>query len=668
MNYLNLPRGDLRIAALLFLAVSLGGCFASPDYSQITCKSDKQCAPSYPHCDLTINKCRAGVDGAWPGEAGRLQTDGMSGDSANGADGRAADQSIVDAAATQEAAGNDAAGSSDVSSPDVPLTPDVPLAPDVSLTPDVPLTSDTQIRVDLAPPDLGSGGAGGTGGVSSGGNGGNGSGGSGSGGASSGGSGSGGLQGTGGSGSGGLQGTGGSGSGGLQGTGGSGSGGLQGTGGSLPCGGTCPDPTTGSATGHGICAGTTCQVQCTSAYHLCGTNACYGNSDSQHCGSSCLLCSAPTGGTATCIGDTCGMSCGAQTLCGTTCTNTDTDAQNCGRCLHSCGGSATCSNGRCQPVAMVSALPSTAGYDVGPDGLFYTSGATVYGCTQTSCSGTNQRQIAGGFANTSDLVLTRGMTPNQVVFDASQGPPNYGLYACPVTTGCPTNPTQVVGYGETSQTSLVSFQTYNGDVYYQNAGTVTAIYHCAGTSSSCTLVAGGGPGTAHLPSANNSLDVARAFATDATYLYYLESIDSFNDFALDRCPNNSSCASPSGLVASIFTPTILVAYSGKLYWSLSKSGDPIAQCALPACANQTNFLTATVGAVLGMAADSSGLYWMTTSGLNTCPLTGCPGSGPTVITSSVVDGSKELRVQDSSVYWLTPGSGTDGVIYRVAKP
>jgi hypothetical protein len=292
----------------------------------------------------------------------------------------------------------------------------------------------------------------------------------------------------------------------------------------------------------------------------------------------------------------------------------------------------------------------------------------VYGCTQTSCSGTNQRQIGGGFAYTGDLVLTRGMTPNQVVFDASQSQPNYGLYACPVSTGCPSNPAQVVGYGAASQTSLVSFQSYNGDVYYQNVGTVTAIYHCSGTSSSCTLVAGGGPSAAHLPSANNSLDVARAFATDATYLYYFESIDSFNDFALDRCPNNASCTSPSGLVPSIFTPTILVAYNGKLYWSVSTSGGPIAQCDLPACATQSNFLTTTVGSVLGMAADSSGLYWMTTSGLYTCPLTGCPGSGPTVITNSVADGSKELRVQDSSVYWLTPGTGTDGLIYRVAKP
>jgi hypothetical protein len=171
-----------------------------------------------------------------------------------------------------------------------------------------------------------------------------------------------------------------------------------------------------------------------------------------------------------------------------------------------------------------------------------------------------------------------------------------------------------------------------------------------------------------VPSADGSLDVARAFATDATYVYFFESIDSNNDFSLDRCPNNASCATPDILVPSIFTPTILVAYNGKLYWSLSKSGDPISQCDLPACSTQTSFLTSTAGAVLGLAADSSGVYWMTTSGVYTCPLAGCPGVGPTVLTSSVADGSKELRVQDSSVYWLTPGAGTDGVIYRVAKP
>ena len=86
-----------------------------------------------------------------------------------------------------------------------------------------------------------------------------------------------------------------------------------------------------------------------------------------------------------------------------------------------------------------------------------------------------------------------------------------------MTTGCPSSPTQIVGYGATSQTSLTSFQTYNGDVYYQNAGGVNnAIYHCSGVTSPCTLTAGGGPGTAHVPSAKSILDVARAFATDAT--------------------------------------------------------------------------------------------------------------------------------------------------------
>jgi hypothetical protein len=635
------------------VSLLLAGCFASPDYTKITCQGDTQCPSDY-RCNLTIRKCSLAMDASFPGEAGGSHADGaieldIGKDLNTAVDGGPTDRVGFDTAAT---AGGDAAVDSpiviDLVIPDALIGSDVASQDAPPGSPDGPidLPPDAQMRIDLASSDLGGGGTGGSGSISFGDNGGNGSGGIGSGGVSSGGSGSGGLQGT----------------------GGSGSGGLQGTGGSLPCGGTCPDPTTGLATGHGVCAGTTCQVQCNAGYHLCGPSACYGNSDSQHCGSSCQSCVAPTGGTATCTSDICGMNCGTQTLCGTACTNTDADAQNCGRCSHICGGTAACLNGRCQPASMISALPSTAGYDVGPDGLFYTSNGTVYGCTQTSCSGTNQRQIGGGFASTSDLVLTRGMTPNQVVFYASPSQPNNWLYACPVTTGCPSSPSQIVGYGAQSQASLRSFQANNGDVYYQNVGMVSAIYHCLGASSSCTLTAGGGPGTAHVPSADSSLDVARAFATDATYVYFFESINSFNDFALDRCPNNASCATPDVLVASIFTPTILVAYNGKLYWSQSKSGDPITQCDLPACTTQTNFLAAMIGDPLGMAVDASGVYWMTTSGIYTCPLTGCPAAGPTVVTSSISGGSKELRVQDSSVYWLVPGSGTDGAIYRIAKP
>jgi hypothetical protein len=698
MNYLNPQRGDLRIAALLFLGVSLGGCFASPDFSRITCKNDNQCAPGY-QCNLTTNKCVHATDASSLGEVGVSHADGAfdvgaSVDLAVSVDGGFADQASRDAIAALDSlpgADTGALADSQISYDIAPLLPDAPAGldtagPDVASpapdlgndlpndvpsdlfvgSKDVPIAAeagtDTALVADTRPAGLPLGATCATSASCALGN------------------------------------------------------CVDGVCCDSPCTGacqscalsttpgTCSNVTGAPAPGHTPCVGSgtcvgTCNGQSAScAYHgaetNCGAASCTSGTATAArscngvgscgavtttpcgnyvCGSTACLTTCSTVGDcvagSVCTGGSC-VACGlGETVCGTACVKTDSDNLNCGRCSHSCGGSATCSNGRCQPVAMVSSLPSSAGYDVGPDGLFYTSGGTVYGCTQTSCSGVNQRQIGGGFASTSDLVLTRGMTPNQVVFYASPSQPNNWLYACPVSTGCPSSPTQIIGYGATSQTSLASFQTYNGDVYYQNAGGVNnAIYHCSGTSSPCTLTAGGGPGTAHVPSASNSLDVARAFATDATYVYFLESIDSFNDFALDRCPNNGSCTTPNILVASIFSAAILVTYNGKLYWSVSTSGGPIVQCDLPGCTTQTNFLTTAVGAVLGMAVDSSGLYWMTTGGLYTCPLTGCPGIGPTAITGSVADGSKELRVQDSSVYWLTPGTGIDGAIYRVAKP
>jgi hypothetical protein len=128
MNYPNPRRSDLRIAALLFLGVSLGGCFASPDFSQITCKSDKQCAPGYPHCDLTINKCRAGLDGALPGEAGQFPVD-VSNETGAGIDGSRLDQAVIDGVASESAA-VDAWVTSDVPVPDVPGQIDLP-SPDL---------------------------------------------------------------------------------------------------------------------------------------------------------------------------------------------------------------------------------------------------------------------------------------------------------------------------------------------------------------------------------------------------------------------------------------------------------------------------------------------------------------------------------------------------------
>jgi len=67
-----------------------------------------------------------------------------------------------------------------------------------------------------------------------------------------------------------------------------------------------------------------------------------------------------------------------------------------------------------------------------------------------------------------------------------------------------------------------------------------------------------------------------------------------------------------------------------------------------------------VGSLTELFVDSSGIYWITDAGvLNKCPITGCPGTGPTMITNGIT-GATHLKVQGSSAYWL--GSSA---VYRI---
>jgi hypothetical protein len=52
-----------RSLLLVTFAVLLAGCFASPDYEQIACQTDLQCAPGY-QCNLAVHQCRLALDAA----------------------------------------------------------------------------------------------------------------------------------------------------------------------------------------------------------------------------------------------------------------------------------------------------------------------------------------------------------------------------------------------------------------------------------------------------------------------------------------------------------------------------------------------------------------------------------------------------------------------------
>jgi hypothetical protein len=580
---------------------------------------------------------------------------GSGSDSAAGADGRAADQLPLDAVATEAAVAIDAAQPSDLSSPDAPSTLDV------SLTFDVPSTSDSQMRIDLAPPNIGSGGAGGSGSVSSGGNGGNGSGGSGSGGVSSGGSGSGGLQGTGGSGgvsSGGNggNGSGGSGSGGVS-SGGSGSGGLQGTGGSLPCGVVCPDPTTGSATGHGLCAGTTCQVQCNSGYHLCGTSACYGNSDSQHCGSSCQLCSAPTGGTATCTNDTCVMSCGTQTLCGTACTNTDTDAQNCGSCGHSCLGG-TCVTGQCRPAAVVSnpgSNPKVIGLVDSSAGsyLYYMVGAPNGGqSTNTYRVNKTGSGIIGTLVDTGANFETHIAVMSNRLFSRGMGP----ITMCDVSS-CASSKVALLGTG-----ALSSFKSPAPQYFAQQDNptdpqvTMTFTWYTTSnvavqTYKEQSLAAT----TSYMPFFAFSDSVywirliydASSNLTDATL--YLASTANPSATRL-----TGNMASSSFSIIDVNAQSVLLSGSSALYRVPLPSGLPTT---LPGLVTQVS------GYLQAATEDQNGVYWVESDGtVYSCSATSCASTKKVLAAGQSLSGT--LYQDGTALYWA---NSTPSQVVRLAK-
>jgi hypothetical protein len=122
----------------------------------------------------------------------------------------------------------------------------------------------------------------------------------------------------------------------------------------------CPAPTGGTAT----CDGTSCGAACSIGAHQCG-GACVSDFDVAHCGASCTACPAPTGSYATCDGVSCGQGClTGYHACGGTCvddTSIDTCGASCTPCPEPDHGSAECVSGVCQISCTSGYLPCAGG-------------------------------------------------------------------------------------------------------------------------------------------------------------------------------------------------------------------------------------------------------------------------------------------------------------------
>ena len=121
----------------------------------------------------------------------------------------------------------------------------------------------------------------------------------------------------------------------------------------------------------GFCSSTgTCQpAPCTTPDIMCSGTCVNPNSDPNNCGTCGDVCTAPTGGTTSCVGGACAPACGTGTaLCGTgpsaACVNTQSNVNNCGACGNVCNsrnGTASCTNGGCSIVCSPGYSPCTPG-------------------------------------------------------------------------------------------------------------------------------------------------------------------------------------------------------------------------------------------------------------------------------------------------------------------
>jgi hypothetical protein len=234
----------------------------------------------------------------------------------------------------------------------------------------------------------------------------------------------------------------------------------------------CTNDLTGKPTGqcqpvqngkiaHGACtaSGTTCGTD-----GFCdGKGSCRVTAKGTSCGSTCTgstftpkacdgagACASGASSECTpyaCSGDVCGTSCAAgENLCGNTCVDLQTDANNCGTCNHGCLGG-TCSEGNCQPWLLADEAAiweGVATYMVSGDKVFIEFGARGYSPTDWTVD-----INGGGAVKLRDVPAVTGEKTRTVVLDGSlfwftfSGTTGQ-LLSCPQNTCTPANTSTVL--------------------------------------------------------------------------------------------------------------------------------------------------------------------------------------------------------------------------------
>lgn len=335
-------------------------------------------------------------------------------------------------------------------------------------------------------------------------------------------------------------------------------------------------------------------------------------------------------------------------MCGSSCVDTTSDGENCGACGHSCLGGA-CSAGVCQPVE----LATTGGTYMAIDSTnaYWSDGTNFYSCPLTGgCGAGNVLYTA---PSTTSYAATIAVPPpgayGNVVFlatgDANQD--DGGLLMVPRTGGAATTL-----LGDSAQAFSPAFDPGSARLYYalDFATGPAELYSrpVSGSGNSSVFSGVGGP---------VAVDSKNVYFGDAT------------NYRVASCPLGSTVCAGTTLLTGII-PFVMVADGSSLWVGAAPRGNDAAprvglyKCATSGTCSSPAFWTASGDGVVGLAVDGTSAYWITAVSpwrLMTCPESGCPASGPTVLTD-VAPPSSAVAVDANAVYWIS-GFG----LYKLAK-
>lgn len=353
-----------------------------------------------------------------------------------------------------------------------------------------------------------------------------------------------------------------------------------------------------------------------------------------------------------------------------TCTaNTTNDPANCGRCGHSCLGG-LCTASVCQPVAIAQGQDNPYGIAVDATRVYWTTygGWTVMAANKDGSSATVLATDAVGNVSSPVGIAvddTYVYWVNHELPTSPPDPPAPSIARC-AKTGCALKGTVIASnfqYGDEVEVDTTS--AFWTESFGHNVGRVGK-----GGATPGSIVTG-------LDPAPNDL------ALDDTFVFF------GTDSTVARIAKTAPLTTDGGAYQVLFTgsglnATGLVTDDTNVYWAVVADPGLVEYVpkAGPGAGGTPRVIAAQQQSPYDVAVDATNVYWTSfgpdsspgafaylESTVSTCPKTGCPAAGPTVLARHQHH-AHHLAVDDVAVYWTDKGSNgnaTEGAIMRVAK-